>query len=82
MSGIKHYTINFFGLGKVNKNDMLSVYLRYLYTYQGKKYRVSFATGYKLTPQQIVLLKANKLGGKTREELKKQESGLINACQI
>jgi len=29
-----------------------------------------------------VLLKANKLGGKTQEELKKQESGLINIIKV
>jgi len=61
---------------------MLSVYLRYLYMYQGKKYTVSFATGYKLKLQQILLLKANKLGDKTQEELKKQESGLINIVKV
>jgi hypothetical protein len=81
MAGIKHYTVNFFGLGKVNKNGMQSVYIRYLYTLNQKKYTMNFETGYQLTKEQILLLKSNQLNGAIQENLIKKKSEIIQIVE-
>jgi hypothetical protein len=81
MNNIRHYTVNFFGLGKVNKNAMQSVYIRYLYTFAGEKYTMNFETGYQLSKEQIILLKSNQLNGAIQENLIKQKSQLIQIVE-
>ncbi len=58
MNNLHLYGDQFFSLGKVNKNDMQSVYIRYLYTFSGKKCTLNVETPFKLTKEQMVLLEA------------------------
>jgi integrase len=78
---IKRYSLNYYGIGKGNRNNMFTLYLRYHYTENGKKHSVNFNTDYQLTRNQIELIKENKLTGQIKTDLDKKKARIIQVVE-
>lgn len=79
---IKKYSLNFYGLGLPDKNNTYKVYLRYLYTDNGKKECTNIPTDYNLTKEDIHLINKRELTGKLQTDLIRLQKRYIDLISV
>jgi integrase len=79
---IRKFSLNFYCLGKPDTNQNYSLYLRYLYTLNGKKECKNIPTDYTLSKEQLFLLKKGELKGKLQTDLLKLKHNYIQLINV